>query len=431
MVYDLILKNSNIIDKKGEIKKNLNIYINQGEIVRISGESKEVASAKEIIDCGNLFITPGLVNLHTHSPMNIFKGIAEDVDIEDWFNKEIWPYESKMKEVDVYYGALLAIVEMIENGVTAFADHYFYAEKVCDAVLETGIRGDIAPTLFGVSENFDEELKKVSHLIEEKNGINDRLSLRYGPHSPYTCPPKTLKKIIDAAKYYKVGLHIHMAETAKQVEDSINTYRKTHFEIFYDAGGFDIPTIIAHGLWVNEEDLKYLSNSSCFAVTPKTYMKLNMGLGNIWKYYKQLNIGFGTDGAASSNSLSPIEQARLFALLGKLNYKATEYRLEEIWAMIMKGHEVLNFNIGDIKVGCKADLIFWDLNRVNTMPVYNPLASIIYSADSQNIIHVMVNGIFLKKNSKLMIDTTEIIKEAREHAKKILKRGKGYSKIYF
>lgn len=431
MVYDLILKNSTIINKEGKIKQGQNIYISQGEIIKISDEFINANNIKEIIDCSNLFVTPGLVNLHTHSPMNIFKGIAEDVDIYDWFNKEIWPYESKITSDDVYYGALLAIIEMIENGVTAFADHYFYAERICDAVLETGIRGDIAPTLFGMADNFEDEFKRISHLIEKKSGISNRLSLRYGPHSPYTCPLETLKKIVDAAKYYGVGLHIHMSETVKQVEDSFNTYNKTHFEILYDAGGFDVPIIIAHGIWLSERDLRYLSNTSYFAVSPKTYMKLSMGMGNIWKYYKQLKICIATDGAASPNSLNPLEQARLFALLGKLTYKATEYRIEEIWEIMMKGHEALNFNTGDVEIGYKADLVFWDLNKPNTMPVYNPLASIIYSADSRNIIHVMVNGVFLKRNGKLLIDTDEIIKKAYIHSKKILERGKGYANIYF
>ncbi|MBZ4669454.1 MAG: hypothetical protein JG775_2607, partial [Defluviitaleaceae bacterium] len=170
MVYDLILKNSTIINKEGKIKQGQNIYISQGEIIKISDEFINANNIKEIIDCSNLFVTPGLVNLHTHSPMNIFKGIAEDVDIYDWFNKEIWPYESKITSDDVYYGALLAIIEMIENGVTAFADHYFYAERICDAVLETGIRGDIAPTLFGMADNFEDEFKRISHLIEKKSG---------------------------------------------------------------------------------------------------------------------------------------------------------------------------------------------------------------------------------------------------------------------
>lgn len=430
MKYDLILKNVTIINKKGCIKRGQDIYIRGGKIVKISTNLRDETEG-DVLDCTNLYVTPGLVNLHAHSPMNIFKGIAEDVDIYDWFNVEIWPYESKITPEDVYYGTLLAIVEMIENGVTAFADHYFYAEKICDAILETGIRGDVAPTLFGMSSTFEEDLKKVSFLIEKMNGISKRLNLRFGPHAPYTCPPSTLKKIIEAAKFYEVGLHIHMAETQKQVEDSLKEYKKTHFEILHQVGGFELPVIIAHGIWIAEKDFEFLSDNTYFTLSPKTYMKLNMGIGNIWKYYRRLKVSIGTDGAASSNSLNPLEQARLFALLGKLVYSSTDYTLKEVWQVLMRGHEALSFNTGDVEEGYNADLVFWDLNKPNTSPVHNPLAAIIYSADSRNIVHVMVNGTFLKKDEKVLLDVEEIVKEARRHAENILKRGKGEASFFF
>lgn len=431
MEFDTVLRNANTIDKHGIIREKINIYIKNGEIVKLDDSFNGNASAKEVIDCSNLFVTPGFVNLHTHSPMNVFKGIAEDVDIDSWFNKEIWPYESKLTEDDVYYGSLLAILEMLDNGVTAFADHYFYADKIANAVLETGIRGDIAITLFGVKDSFEEDLEKTIKLIKEKNKLSSRLTFRLGPHAPYTCPPKTLEKIVNIAKTLSVGIHIHMAETEKQVKDSLRDYGKTHFEILHEVGAFDLPVIVAHGIYIQEGDLRYIGNNTYFALAPKTYMKLGMGFPNIFSYRKELKLAIGTDGAASSNTLNPLEEARLFALLGKLQDNATEFTLFEVWKTLMEGHNALNFKTGDIVQGYKADLIFWDLNKPNTFPLHNPLASIIYSGDAQNIVHVMVDGVFLKKDGKLLFDTSKIFKEANNHIKNLLNKGKGNTNLSF
>lgn len=429
MESNLVLKNANIINEEGIVARNRNIYIENGSISRISGEF--TPQAGEVIDCSSLFVTPGLVNLHAHSPMNIFKGIAEDVSIDDWFNREIWPYESKMSQEDTYYGTMLAIVEMIDNGVTAFADHYFNADRICEAVLETGIRGDIAPTLFGMADDFDEQLESVTSLIERRKNESSRLKLRFGPHSPYTCSSEALRKIIDRAKKTGTGIHIHMSETKEQVEDSIKNYGQTPFEILYNAGGFDVPVIIAHGLWIREEEIKYLNDEAYFAISPKTYMKLSMGVGSIWEFNDKLKLCTGTDGAASSNTLNPLEQVRIYALLGKMLKKSTDFTLEDMWRILMRGHRALRFNSGCIKEGYAADLVVWDLQKHNTMPVYNPLASIIYSSDSKNIIHTIVDGKFVKRDGKVLVDTEYIVKKAYEHSLNIIGRGKGNTKIIF
>ncbi len=433
MKYDLILKNGNLIDHKGNIFKNKNIYIKEGKILLIEKfqESKKIEGDK-IIDCKDKFISPGLVNLHVHSPMNIFKGIAEDVDIDAWFNEEIWPYESNMTGEDVYVGALAAISEMINNGVTAFADHYMEGERISDAVLETGIKGDIALTIFGMSDDFENELQKTAKIIEKRREESSRLNLRFGPHAPYTCPGDTLNKIIDKAKKLGTGVHIHLSETEEQVENSLENTNKTPFEVMDDAGGFDIPCIIAHGLWMKEEDKKYLNKNTYIAACPKTYMKLNSGYGTLWNDFKNKPLAVGTDGAASSNTLDPIEQLRLYALIGKINKKnARDFRLKDMWKILMKGHEALDFNSGRLEEGYAADLLVWDLNKINTLPLYNPLASIIYSSNSKNIIYNIVDGKILKDNGEVILSKKDIEKELVKTSEDILKRSKGKTKLVY
>jgi len=183
-----------LIDREGMISGPTTIAVQGGLISAVDSDTGSLPenTGDEVIDCTGRFISPGLVNLHTHSPMNIFKGIAEDVTPDDWFNREIWPYESKMEPADVEAGSRLAIAEMLDYGVTAFADHYFEASRICDVVIETGIRADIAPTLFGMAGDFEEQLSASEELIRKRSGEKGRLSLRIGPHSPYTCSPDQL-----------------------------------------------------------------------------------------------------------------------------------------------------------------------------------------------------------------------------------------------
>ncbi len=425
-----LFKNANLINEKGDITTNVDLLVKEGLIAGI-GENLECEGA-EVIDCTDKFITPGFVSMHCHTPMNIFKGIAEDVNIDDWFNKELWPYESKMQDEDIYWGAKLACAEMINNGITAFADHYFKGHLIAQACEETGIKGDIAWTIFGFGGDCSEELALATKFCEDYKD-HELVSPRMGPHSPYMCSPDVLKEVVDKAKELGVGIHIHVSETEVQVKQSRENHNgKTPFEVLNDAGGFDLPCIVGHGLWVEEDDLKYVNDKTVFSASPKTYMKLGMGEGNLWKYADKVNIASGNDGSASSNSIDVLEQMRLFALIGKFSDNAEAFTLKEIWQFMMNGHNYLNFNSGKLAVGCAADLNVFDLNTVSTAPVYNPLAAIIYSAvPSVNITDVMINGKFVKKGGKLAFDETEIIKNASACAKEIYARGRGVTKLYF
>ena len=185
----ILLKHGNLINEKGDISNDTDLLINGKVIEKI--EKNITDPADEVIDCTDKFITSGFASMHNHSPMNIFKGIAEDVNIDDWFNKEIWPYESKMQDEDIYWGAKLACREMINNGITAFADHYFKSDLIAKACKEIGIKGDIAYTIFGFGGDCREELalaEKFCRDYQNDQWVNPRL----GPHSPYMCSPEVL-----------------------------------------------------------------------------------------------------------------------------------------------------------------------------------------------------------------------------------------------
>lgn len=434
MEKTILLKNAGLLDEEANCILNQNVYVQEGKILKIlpAAEDTESIHADETIDCSKYYVSPGLANLHTHTAMNIFKGIAEDVTADAWFNEMIWPYESKMTDEDIYVGTLMGIAEMINNGVTVFADHYFGEEQVLKAVKETGIRGDLAPTLFGMTPDFHERLAQVKAFIQEHRNDSDRISFHMGPHANYTCPSPTLKEIIDVAKELNLPIHLHVSEEDVQVEKAREETGLTPFGILYEAGGFDCKVLIGHGLWIEEEDLKYLRDDTWFAFCPKTYMKLASGKGGFFDYYKQLNYGFGTDGAASSNTLNPVEQARLFGLMGKYQERnSAAYTATEIWQHLMASHQAFSFGSGRLKEGAPADLVIWDLYQPDTFPFYSPISAILYSSNSQNVKYTMVAGEFLKYNGKLKIDTKTLMQEAVRRQKALLERGKGKAQVAY
>ena len=434
MEKTVLLKNAGLLDEEANCILNQNVYVQEGKILKIlpAAEDTESIHADETIDCSKYYVSPGLANLHTHTAMNIFKGIAEDVTADAWFNEMIWPYESKMTDEDIYVGTLMGIAEMINNGVTVFADHYFGEEQVLKAVKETGIRGDLAPTLFGMTPDFHERLAQVKAFIQEHRNDSDRISFHMGPHANYTCPSPTLREIIDAAKELNLPIHLHVSEENVQVEKAREETGLTPFGILYEAGGFDCKVLIGHGLWIEEEDLKYLRDDTWFAFCPKTYMKLASGKGGFFDYYKQLNYGFGTDGAASSNTLNPVEQARLFGLMGKYQERnSAAYTATEIWQHLMASHQAFPFGSGRLKEGAPADLVIWDLYQPDTFPFYSPISAILYSSNSQNVKYTMVAGEFLKYNGKLKIDTKTLMQEAVRLQKALLERGKGKAQVAY
>lgn len=429
-----LLKDASVLDEQAQCIRHQNIYIREGLISKITDTSADDGSvaADEVIECSRFYVSPGLPNLHTHTAMNIFKGIAEDVTADAWFNEMIWPYESKMTDEDVYTGTLMGIAEMLNNGVTVFADHYFGEEQVLKAVKETGIRGDLAPTLFGAAPDFPERLAQVTEFIKNHREDSPRVAFHMGPHANYTCPEPTLGQIVDEARKLGLPLHLHVSEEDVQVEKARRETGLTPFGILHRAGGFDLKVLIGHGLWVEEGDLEYLRHDTLFAFCPKTYMKLASGRGGFFDYYKKLNFGFGTDGAASSNTLNPVEQARLFGLMGKFQARdASTFGAEEIWKHLMSGHQAFPFGTGLMKAGAPADLVVWDLYRMDTFPFYSPISSILYSSNSQNVKYTMVAGEFLKYDGKLKLDTAALMEEAVRLQKSLLARGKGKAEVTY
>lgn len=455
---NVLLSNARVVRRDGSVEGPADVAVRSGVIASVTPKAALPAQEKArpvddlpVVDCDGCYMSPGLVNLHTHSPMAVLRGIAEDVSIDDWFNVRIFPYESRLTLRDVRIGALLAIFEMVDSGVTAFFDHYFMAQEVVAAARATGIRADVAPTVFGLGE-WQAALRDSLELMARVNGEQGLVRVRLGPHAPYTCPPPVLEACAEAARKTGAGIHIHVSETRRQVEESLRLYGKTPFRVLHDAGIMDVECVFAHGTWMRREEVPLVSKPSFLAVAPKTYLKLSSGAGNLYEVLRflgypdgdgPLQVGIGTDGAASSNTQSPLEQARLFALLGKDRWgDATTFDLATVWRTLMAGHDALGQNTGDVAEGYAADLVVWDLAHAPTWPVACPagalpagqeaLAAILYSADSQNVRDVMVSGRFLKRSGKVVaMDTAEVMADSLAVRQRLMAEGVGQARVRY
>ncbi|HEY9086811.1 MAG TPA: amidohydrolase [Anaerolineaceae bacterium] len=385
------------------------------EAVQPSVPAASPSADVQVIDGRGMLAMPGLMNTHAHVPMVLFRGLAEDVSVVAWFNEYIWPLESSLTPEDVYWGAVLGMAEMIEAGVTSVADHYFFMDEVAQAVSDSGMRGALAWAVFG--HEGPEKLDRTSQFVEKWQGqAGGRIVTWLGPHAPYTCPPDFLRLSAQRAKDLGVGIHIHVSETAEQVELSLNQHGITPVRMLAETGVLDVPTILGHCLYPREEDFAILQQAPtgiCHA--PKTYLKLGMGVGPV-RRYRELGIpvGMATDGAVSSNTLDILEQLRLLPLTQKAAaLDSTVMPLADVLDVAFHGSaQVLRQpqKLGDLLPGKLADITLIRQDEMGCFPRYDPLATLVYSSSSRDVDTVICNGKVLLQNRKLLTIDKELVK---------------------
>ena len=261
-MYDLLIQRSTVINP-GEsltVLPDHDIAI-QGQRIAAVRPAGQIAAdmAGERIDGARMVALPGLINTHAHAAMVLFRGAAEDVPIESWFNDFIWPMETNLTPEDVYWGAMLATVEMIESGITTVADHYFAMESVAEAIATSGMRGHLAPTLFG-QDDAHTELEQATAFAARWNGqANGRIRAWLGPHSPYLCPPEFLHAVATEARTLGLGCHIHVSETAQQVRACVERHGVTPIQLLEQLGLMDVPLLCAHAAHATPAEIELLA----------------------------------------------------------------------------------------------------------------------------------------------------------------------------
>jgi 5-methylthioadenosine/S-adenosylhomocysteine deaminase len=410
------------------------ITIAGGRFASIDTHPDGPPSAHEVIDARGMVAMPGLINTHCHAAMTLFRGAAEDVAVANWFNDYIWPMEVNVGERDVYLGTLLAAAEMIECGVTTFADHYFFMEHAAQAVIDSGLRANLGSAFF--SSQGPEGLAGSIDFAEQWNGrAGGRITTSIAPHAPYTVSDDDMRGAAEAAARLGVRVHTHAAEDIVQTNKSIASHGVTPIEVLERTGVLEAGCIIAHGNGILPDDIPLLAkwrDRNGVTHGPKGYLKFALGpLTPIMDLTAAgVPVGYCTDGVASNNTMDIFESMRFTACLQKqIVDDATWFTSGAALHMAGPGSAAvlgMKGQIGELRVGSMADLILVDLSGFHCQPVHDIAAALVYSLQPSDVRTTIVDGRVLMRDRQLLsLDRAPLMAEFRERARWITDRSHG------
>jgi len=378
----------------------------------------------QVIDARGGIIMPGLVNTHTHLPMSLFRGLADDLPLMTWLNDYIFPAESKhINRESVRLGALLSCIEMIMTGTTTCCDGYFFEDEVAKAVCDSGMRAVVgqgvidfpAPGVPDVKNN----VRNAIDFVERWRNVSPTVSPSIFCHSPQTCSAETLKKAKAAATSKGVLFQVHVAETKDEWDWMQSQHKTTPIQYLDRLGIVDQSTLLIHAIWVNNDDIETLANRDInVSHNPESNMKLGSGIARIPAFLKSnIQVGLGTDGCASNNDLD---------LFSEMDFTAKLHKVNSLDPSIMSARSVLRMAtiggakaiglgnmIGSLEIGKQADLIVIDTNKPHLVPMYSPSSQIVYAARGSDVSDVIVGGRLLVRDYRLLtLNVKDIIESA-------------------
>lgn len=395
------------------------ILVRGNRIAEIRPTGSPLEPGVTVLEGKRMLAMPGLINTHAHVPMVLFRGLAEDVPIERWFNEFIWPLESNLTEADVYWGAMLGLIEMIEGGVTTVADHYFHMDQVARAVEEAGTRAHLGQAVFA-SRGYPALAETAAFAERWKGGAGGRITTCMAPHAPYTCDDGFLRASVGHANRLGIGIHIHAAEEMNQTNASLEKRGLTPIQVLRDTGVLSVPTLIAHGCGLLPQDIELLAKHRDhvgIAHAPKTYLKLAMGITPIRALRRAgVSVGLATDGAVSNNTLDVFESLRLMTMMQKHEAMDPEVMpIPEALDIATRGSAKtlgLGDRIGTLAPGYQADIIFVDTRGAHWSPPHNLMAGLVYSARASDVDTVMVDGrVILRERRLFTLDKERVLAE--------------------
>jgi 5-methylthioadenosine/S-adenosylhomocysteine deaminase len=387
-------------------------------------------SAAETIDeLGNV-VLPGLVNTHTHAPMVMYRGLADDLALMDWLQKYIFPAEAKTVSPEmVRIGTRLAALEMIESGTTTYADMYYFEEEIAKTTRDAGLRGVLGQTIIQFpaadAKTPAEGLKRAESFI--KSFRNDSLIVpAVAPHALYTNDAATLVACAALGRKYGVPVIIHLAETEDEVKIAREQHQATPVGYLESLGFWGPRTLAAHGVWVNDDDIQILKKHGVgVSHNPESNMKLASGTAPVTKYLAAgIALGLGTDGAASNNDLDMFGAMRQASFLAKhATHDPTAVPAQTALDMAtIGGARALGMEklIGSLEVGKRADLITVSMGAARQTPMYDPISHLVYVTRGDDVRSTIVNGKVLMKNRELRtLDREAVIDAANRLSQKV------------
>ncbi len=415
-----------------DVLRDHSVLIRDGKIEEI-GKGLHNSADVEVDGEGKVAL-PGLINTHTHLSMVLFRGYADDMQLQDWLQKKIWPLEAKLTGEACYQGALLGCAEMIMSGTTTFMDMYFHMEDVARAVDESGLRAFLS---YGIIDLFDPARAKVeqekSKQLSEffRNLGSSRIRFALGPHAPYTCSAETLRWARKFAEDNGLIFHIHIAETRKEQADSQKQNGARVVEYLDKIGALSNRMLGAHCVWLTKSEVALLAKSGVsVAHCPVSNMKLaSGGVAPLPEMFEAgIAVGLGTDGAASNNSLDMFETMKICALLHKAHrWDPTVLNAQKVLDLAtIGGARALGIEdeAGSIEAGKKADIIVLDGKMPNMNPVHGKetiVSDLVYSASAGNVNTTIVDGKVLMQNRQLRtLNLEQIVQNAGAITSKLI-----------
>ena len=408
------------------------LAIDATDIVEV--DTPEAIAAKyraaQTIDARDQIVLPGFINTHSHAPMVMYRGLADDLALMDWLQKYIFPAEAKTVSPElVRVGTRLAAVEMIESGTTAYVDMYYFEEEIAKATFEAGLRGVLGETIiqFPVADAKTpaEGLARAERFIKEfkDNGL---VVPAVAPHALYTNDKATLVASVELARKYGVPVVIHFAETEDEVRIAREQYQMTPTAYLDSIGVLGPTTIGAHGVWVNDADIAILKRTGTgVAHNPESNMKLASGAAPVTKYLAAgVKLGLGTDGAASNNDLDMFEAMRQASFLAKHStHDPTAVKAQDALDMAtMGGARVIGMEklLGSLEAGKRADLITVSTRAARQTPMYDPVSHLVYVTRGDDVQNTIVNGKILMRDRQLKtLDRATVIADANRLAARV------------
>jgi 5-methylthioadenosine/S-adenosylhomocysteine deaminase len=416
-----------------EILEDGYIAIKGDRIIDIGSKTdlaKKYLPKKKVFANGKAII-PGLINTHTHVPMVLFRGIADDLVLQEWLEKYIFPAEAKNVSKDFcYWGTMAGCLEMIKGGITTYVDMYYFEDTIAEATNKAGMRGVLGETLidFPVADNkTPQDALVYTEKFVERWRNSPLIIPAIAPHAPYTVNPDHLLAVKEFAEKQNIPIVIHLAETQGEVDDIQKRYGARPIMHLEKLGLLSDKLIAAHVVWANSEEIELLKKRGVgVAHNPQSNMKLACGVAPVPEMLKAgVSVGLGTDGAASNNDLNLFEEIDTAAKLHKLNSKnPTVVSAQEALEMAtIRGAKAIHLDkeIGSLEIGKRADLILINLETTHHQPLYNFYSSLVYSTKGSDVETTIINGKIVMQNKKVLtLNELEINKQVQKYRKQIL-----------
>lgn len=416
-------------DDEFRVLENAAIHAENGRITFVGKmDDAPPFEADETIGGAHLVALPGLVNAHTHAAMTLLRGYADDMALESWLQTKIWPFESHLDGDDVYWGTLLACLEMLRGGTTCCADMYHFYAHGARAFIESKMRAVPGGVLLGFLPEPERRIQKAIDFVREFSGAgNGRITPCLAPHSLYTCNQAQWRLMLDGARDLNCLVHTHTSETRREVEDVRAQWGDTPIRVLERIGALDQSFQAAHCVHVDDEEIEILASKGAHvAHNPTSNLKLASGFAPVEKFLARgVVASLGTDGTASNNDLDMWEEMRLAALLHKATTgDATAVSAQQALLMATRwGAQALGLGeeIGSLEVGKKADIVLIDFDKPHLTPRHNVVSHLVYAAKAGDVDTVLVDGeVLLRRGHFTQLDSAEICAQANRRAARLV-----------